>query len=91
MHHVIAWVRQRGPTDLDNLLPLCSQHHHAVHEGGWHLDLSPDRRLVVRRPDGSVAFDGSTVEVAPDGSNDAELAAAFRSRIAALVAGVAAA
>ena len=32
IHHVIAWIRH-GTTDLDNLLPLCSQHHHLVHEG----------------------------------------------------------
>ena len=68
VHHVIAWMQHRGPTNLDNLLPLCSQHHHLVHEGGWHLELFPDRRLIVRRPDGSVMFDGSTVDVAPDGS-----------------------
>ena len=66
-HHVIQWAR-RGPTNLHNLLPLCNQHHHLVHEGGWRLELFADRRLIVRRPDGSVVFDGSTVDVAPDGS-----------------------
>ena len=25
----------RGRTNLDNLLPLCSRHHHLVHEGRW--------------------------------------------------------
>ena len=64
VHHVIEWVQHRGPTNLDNLLPLCNQHHHLVHEGGWHLELFPDRRLIVRRPDGTVLFDGSTVDVA---------------------------
>jgi hypothetical protein len=68
VHHVIEWVQHRGPTDLDNLLPLCSKHHHLVHEGGWQLQLFPDRRLIVRRPDGTVLFDGTTVDVAPDGS-----------------------
>jgi len=68
VHHVVEWVRDRGPTDLANLLPLCSTHHHLVHEGGWRLDLHADRRLVVRRPDGTVMFDGTTVDVAPDGS-----------------------
>ncbi len=33
-HHVQSWERG-GPTDLDNLVLLCSRHHHAVHEGGW--------------------------------------------------------
>ena len=68
VHHVIEWVQHHGPTDLDNLLPLCNQHHHLVHEGGWQLELFPDRRLTVRRPDGTVLFDGSTVDVAPDGA-----------------------
>jgi hypothetical protein len=71
VHHVVEWIRQRGPTNLDNLLPLCSRHHHLVHEGGWHLSLRPDRTIRLVRPDGSVAFDGSTVDVAPAGTVDA--------------------
>jgi len=32
IHHVIPW-ELRGPSDLDNLLPLCErEHHHLVHE-----------------------------------------------------------
>jgi hypothetical protein len=89
IHHVIHWIRQRGPTDLDNLLPLCSNHHHLVHDAGWHIDLHPDRRLTVHRPDGSVAFDGSTVDVAPTGSADVELYAAVRRRFDALIAAAA--
>ena len=34
VHHV-WWWEHGGPTDLDNLLPLCSRHHVAVHDGGW--------------------------------------------------------
>ena len=86
IHHVIHWIRQRGPTDLDNLLPLCSKHHHLVHEHGWHITLHPDRTLTVHRPDGSVSFEGSTVDVAPTGSADVELYAAFRARVDALLA-----
>ncbi len=33
-HHITHWA-DHGPTDLDNLLLLCSYHHHLVHEGGW--------------------------------------------------------
>jgi hypothetical protein len=33
-HHVQHW-ENGGPTDLDNLVLICSRHHHAVHEGGW--------------------------------------------------------
>ncbi len=50
-HHVRPW-QAGGSTDLENLVPLCSQHHHLVHEGRWHVELLPDRALSIRRPDG---------------------------------------
>ncbi|MEQ8439880.1 MAG: DUF222 domain-containing protein [Ilumatobacter fluminis] len=53
MHHIVPW-EHGGSTDLDNLIPLCSRHHHVVHEGGWALELSDDRTLTVRQPDGHV-------------------------------------
>ena len=37
-----------------------------MHEGGWTLILRADRTTVWCRPDGTVHFDGSTVDVAPD-------------------------
>jgi hypothetical protein len=52
-HHVI-WVTRLGDTDLCNLIPLCSKHHHAVHEGGWNLVLHADRSLTITYPDGRV-------------------------------------
>ena len=64
IHHVIAWERH-GPTDLDNLIPLCSRHHHLVHEGGWTLTLHPHRRITLTRPDGVVHFDGVTTDRQP--------------------------
>ncbi len=33
-HHVIHW-EHGGPTTLDNLVLLCTRHHHLVHEGNW--------------------------------------------------------
>ncbi len=51
IHHVHEW-EHGGSTDLCNLVPLCNEHHHAVHEGGWHLELLDDRRLDIRSPDG---------------------------------------
>ena len=51
MHHV-WWWEHGGPTDLDNLLPTCSRHHHAVHDHGWKLKLLPDRTLEITLPDG---------------------------------------
>lgn len=53
IHHVV-WYSVGGATVLDNLLPLCETHHHLVHEGGWRLELDPDRTLTWIRPDGQV-------------------------------------
>ena len=61
IHHVIYWERG-GTSNLDNLLPLCERHHHLVHEGGWTLQLFPDRRTTWRTPDGTVWFDGITTD-----------------------------
>jgi hypothetical protein len=33
-HHVEHWLHG-GATSLDNLVMLCTFHHHLVHEGGW--------------------------------------------------------
>ncbi len=52
IHHVIFW-RFLGETNIDNLLPLCSRHHHQAHEGGWTLSMTPDRTITWTRPDGT--------------------------------------
>ena len=51
IHH-ITWWRHGGVTDLDNLVPLCTVHHHRVHDAGWRLRLDPARQLAVTLPDG---------------------------------------
>ncbi len=56
-HHV-HWWRHGGPTDLANLLPLCSKHHHCAHEGGWLLTLGPNRELTITLPDGQIMRTG---------------------------------
>ena len=56
-HHV-DWWEHGGPTDLKKLLPLCNRHHHAVHEGGWQLELHPDRSLTIAYPDGTIRTTG---------------------------------
>ena len=68
IHHVEPW-ESGGPTDLANLLPLClaEGHHHLVHEGGWSLTIDADRVVTVKRPDGTVWFEGSTIDRAPAG------------------------
>jgi hypothetical protein len=51
IHHIKHW-NKGGSTDLDNLIPLCSHHHHLVHEGGWTIELLPSRAVRITRPDG---------------------------------------
>ena len=50
-HHV-WWWSLGGPTDLANLVLLCSFHHTLVHENGWRLELARDGRVRWYRPDG---------------------------------------
>jgi predicted restriction endonuclease len=40
-HHIQHWLH-RGETSVDNLVMLCSRHHHLVHEGGFTLTWSTD-------------------------------------------------
>ncbi len=49
IHHIDYW-ETGGPTDLDNMVPLCSKHHHAAHEGGWTLKLEAGTRQLDARP-----------------------------------------
>ncbi len=57
MHHVLAWDHG-GLTNLANLLPVCSKHHHAIHEERWLVELGPNRELTVRLPDGEMLTTG---------------------------------
>ncbi len=61
IHHVTPW-EYGGLTDLDNLLPVCTSHHHLVHEGRWHLKLRSDREITLHRPDGNLYFEGNTTD-----------------------------
>jgi hypothetical protein len=40
-HHVHEW-EHGGATDLDNMVLLCSRHHHAVHEGRMRISRRPE-------------------------------------------------
>jgi len=53
LHHIDEWTNG-GPTDFENLVPLCNQHHHNVHEGKWKIKLEPDRSLNIWKPDGTL-------------------------------------
>jgi hypothetical protein len=62
IHHVVPWERG-GSSDLDNLLPLCWEHHQLVHEGGWSLTIDADRWTTWRRPDGTLWYEGPVHDV----------------------------
>ncbi len=51
VHHVIPWD-PGGRTDMDNLRPRCSRHHHLVHEGGWREMRDLAGRTVLLPPGG---------------------------------------
>jgi hypothetical protein len=55
IHH-LRYYRNKGPTNIDNLVPLCVKHHHFAHEGGWKFSLGSDRTLTIVRPDGSTSI-----------------------------------
>lgn len=65
IHHIRWWWEHYGRTDIDNLLPLCEQHHHLVHEGGWGLTLDAARTAIWTRPDGSIHYRGTTINRGP--------------------------
>ena len=52
-HHLQPW-QHGGPTNMANLVMLCSRHHHLLHTPGWHAKFLPDATLEVTDPDGRV-------------------------------------
>jgi 5-methylcytosine-specific restriction protein A len=52
--HHIWWWRHQGPTELSNLVLLCSRHHHHVHRYKLQLKLLPDGDLEITYPDGTI-------------------------------------
>jgi hypothetical protein len=51
LHHIEHWERG-GPTDVENLLPLCSRHHHGHHRGVFTIHRSRDGTITFTRADG---------------------------------------
>ncbi len=41
-HHITHWV-DGGPTNVDNMVLLCTWHHTVVHHHGWSIELGTDR------------------------------------------------
>lgn len=50
-HHIWHWTLG-GPTNLDNVLPLCPTHHRLVHEFGWGVTRSKLGEVSWYRPSG---------------------------------------
>ncbi|MGD9999559.1 MAG: DUF222 domain-containing protein, partial [Ilumatobacteraceae bacterium] len=57
-HHTQEWDAHHGPTDIENLVPICKHHHDLIHDNGWKLSLSNDRRLTITYPDGTTMTTG---------------------------------
>ena len=53
IHHIVHWSRG-GPTDLGNLITLCSSHHKLVHEHGWSVSFDTRHMPTWFRPGGRV-------------------------------------
>jgi hypothetical protein len=51
-HHVKHWLHG-GETSTDNLVLLCTYHHHLVHEGGWFVERDEPGAWLFVAPDGS--------------------------------------
>ncbi|MFD2757615.1 HNH endonuclease [Gulosibacter faecalis] len=41
VHHVRYWTRDAGPTDLSNLILLCTTCHHRIHDDEWQIRIVP--------------------------------------------------
>lgn len=54
IHHVNVMHRAGGDTELHNLVPISKRWHHRIHDAGWSLTMAPDRKLTLRRPDGTI-------------------------------------
>ena len=48
-HHLIPWEAD-GPTDIDNLVLLCSRCHHQVHDDSWQIRKTPTGKYVLQPP-----------------------------------------
>jgi uncharacterized protein DUF222/HNH endonuclease len=56
-HHIVWWNRG-GPTDLENLLLICTFHHKLVHEYGWAVRREEDGTSRWFHPDGTRYYSG---------------------------------
>jgi hypothetical protein len=52
IHHVLAHNGRN--TRIGNMGPLCTRHHHDIHDRGWTITLDTDRNLTITLPDGTI-------------------------------------
>lgn len=52
-HHIHHWA-DGGETNIENLLLLCTRHHHLVHEGGFGLQKLAGGGVQFSSPDGTI-------------------------------------
>ncbi len=50
-HHIIWWSKN-GPTDFDNLVLVCDDCHHKIHDHGWQVHRDPDTGKYHLKPPG---------------------------------------
>ncbi len=53
-HHIRWWDRDKGRTDMSNLVMACQSCHHNWHEGGWVIEGDADGELRFITPQGTV-------------------------------------
>ncbi|MFV2040283.1 MAG: DUF222 domain-containing protein, partial [Acidimicrobiales bacterium] len=58
IHHIFAWGNH-GLSNLAHLVPLCSKHHHLIHDHGWTLTLDPDRTGTLTRASPKIVIPGT--------------------------------
>jgi hypothetical protein len=51
-HHIRHWIGDAGPTEIPNLVLVCSFHHRLVHEHGWKVSLDASGVATWCRPGG---------------------------------------
>jgi hypothetical protein len=64
-HHVRHWLHG-GETSADNLVLLCSHHHHLVHEGGWSVERGEQGACQFVAPDEARVQDAVPTAISGD-------------------------
>ena len=49
VHHIVEWSRG-GPTDIDNLVLVCTPCHHSIHDDGWTVPKRQNGTYHLRPP-----------------------------------------